>query len=499
MSRLCRELFPTILNTPGQLLELLEENFNEDRQLFYDIINSKNEFNFKDYIFEKLEEKTGEEEPPVIVDKTPKELLLEVGYDLYECKTVEELKEFKKYYTFGELLCTFSAGGNGQERLNKNMIFFIVHKDVDKIKRHIPKNINDDYSKSVLCIQIPYNRKNFITIISRYNHSVLNPGATFDNNLDKIVPGLTESFNKEYRVELKKRKESKFKLDNYTRDSNGKYYRFNYEDNNIYYCPNNIIIYNGEAIKYDRMRNIVFEGYILSKEKPPKIINYERRDDKDYQDSFINSIGEVEKISENKKKDEKTGEEYLEILITPKGENKKDVILCLDKDNNLISYENENVTEIGNNFLNNAKNLKRISILNVIKIGKYAFYESNKLEEINMQKVEEIGNNSFYYINKIERLDLINLRKISKSVFNCAKNLKILNIPNVEEIDSYVCEKAFNLEKIDASNVEKIGDYSFREVKKEAVIKLKNLREMGIYCFNNIPEVQKSRKKTNII
>ena len=62
-------------------------------------------------------------------EKTPKELLDEVGYDLYECTTEEEIQSFKKYYEPEEQLCTFHGG-----RLLNHRVFFAIKKNVDYIR-----------------------------------------------------------------------------------------------------------------------------------------------------------------------------------------------------------------------------------------------------------------------------------------------------------------------------------------------------------------------------
>ena len=51
MSRLCRELFPTILEEEGLLSSLLLNNFYESRYLYDDIINNDIEEEFKNYIY----------------------------------------------------------------------------------------------------------------------------------------------------------------------------------------------------------------------------------------------------------------------------------------------------------------------------------------------------------------------------------------------------------------------------------------------------------------
>ena len=51
MMHLCRELFPTLLETPGSLFNLLESNFEFSKFLYDDIINNHMEEEFKNYIY----------------------------------------------------------------------------------------------------------------------------------------------------------------------------------------------------------------------------------------------------------------------------------------------------------------------------------------------------------------------------------------------------------------------------------------------------------------
>ena len=52
-------------------------------------------------------------------DFDPEVLLEMAGYNLYECKTEEDIQSFRKYYAEGEEICTFNGG-----RLNKARVFF---------------------------------------------------------------------------------------------------------------------------------------------------------------------------------------------------------------------------------------------------------------------------------------------------------------------------------------------------------------------------------------
>ena len=180
MAHLCQTLFPTLLEEDGLLFKLLSDNFNYSKFLYDDLIKQEGVVDFKNYIYSLLDAKKEE----ILVDKTPYELLDEVGYTLYECKTENDIQKFKKYYYNGEELCTFNGG-----RLKRCYVFFAVKKDVDSIKREdfIYPNRQDEYGTSVISIQFTKGDINTVSIKNRYNHKVNNPDATFSNNLDKVL------------------------------------------------------------------------------------------------------------------------------------------------------------------------------------------------------------------------------------------------------------------------------------------------------------------------
>ena len=275
MMHYCREEFSTILEKEGLLSSLLLSHFNESHILYDDIVNDGILNDFKNYIYSLIDV---ENNVKLIVEKTPYELLSEAGYYLYECKTEEDIQSFKKYYSKGEELCTFK--GN---RLESNYVFFAVKKDVDKIKREdfLKPRRQDLYGTSVISIQFTRSKPCTLSIKNRYNHTVNNPDATFSNNLDNIIPGLTESFKKYYGFSLKNSNVD-FEIENYVQANDGKYYKYNYEIDNVYYCPDNIIIYNFEVEKYDKERYIVFDYFFLDL-KSKEITA-------DFDDSFICTI-----------------------------------------------------------------------------------------------------------------------------------------------------------------------------------------------------------------
>ena len=92
MSHLCRELFPVILEQEGLLSKLLLDNFEPNHFLYKDIVENDVVNSFKNYIYRIVDV---EIEKEVKVDKNPKELLNEAGYDLYECHTELDIQKFK--------------------------------------------------------------------------------------------------------------------------------------------------------------------------------------------------------------------------------------------------------------------------------------------------------------------------------------------------------------------------------------------------------------------
>ena len=124
MMHLCRKLFPTLLDEEGVLFNLLKSNFAFSRELCEDIINNDLILDFKHYIESQYDRNL------LLINKDmePEEILDEIGYDLYECKSQKDILNFKKYFQDNEMICTFS--GN---RLETSYVFFAVKKNVSDI------------------------------------------------------------------------------------------------------------------------------------------------------------------------------------------------------------------------------------------------------------------------------------------------------------------------------------------------------------------------------
>ena len=290
MAHLCREFFPTILEYPGTLYDILTSNFDKSKSLYYDLVKEHKEYIFKEYIYCIFDYKN--EQKKHDSSKSVKELLSKAGYDLYECKTYEDILKFKKYYRDDEELCTFKD----QYRIDHHHIFFIVKKNVDDIKRENfedPKR-EDEYGTSVLDLQFDKGLKQRVSIKCRYNHTVTNPDSTYSNNLEEIAPGLTDAFERDYGFNIGVENKISFELKNYIKARDGKFYKYNYELFNVHYCPDNLIIDDGKIIdKYKDKGRYTLMDYFILDHKTKRLFLY----DKDINDCFIDEIENITDIN----------------------------------------------------------------------------------------------------------------------------------------------------------------------------------------------------------
>jgi len=498
-AKLCRDLFPTILEHKGVLLNVLENYFEPNRFLYNDIIEQGQKYTFQSYIYEIVNKDNNiqinyEDEE---VNQTPEELLNLAGYDLFRCETNEDVLSFKKYYALGEEICTF----NDKDRINTHNIFFAVKKNIDDIKREnfeVPKR-EDKYGTSVISIQFN-KRNNILSIKNRYNHNVINPDATFSNNLDNIINGLSKSFNKYYGLENKE--PQKFKLEGYVFDETGKYYPYNVEIFNNYYCPNNIIIKDGKAQRLDKGRYEVFDGFVLDKQKN-EIASCLGLDD-----PFTDEFNDVKKIEILKNKE--TNNINFNILK----ENGKEFQFVLDKHNRIIEYKNDYIEELNDHFLFKSDVYSFIAP-NVKKVGNWCLERSKNLRNLNLENVEEIGCEFGFYNLNLSKLSLPNLKKVDAHFLFNNRCVEELLLPNVETICFNFLSNNRMIKKVELPKVKEIGSDFLKFNERLTSISLPNVKEIsdGFMRINeiietvNIPKIEsigsyfleKNKKITEII
>lgn len=439
MMHLCRELFPTLLEEEGLLFKLISDNFAYSKLLYEDIIDDGMEEEFKDYIYSFIDVENNNE---IITDKTPFELMKEAGYTLFECKSEEDIQKFKKYYKKGEELCTFRG-----HRLESCYVFFAVKDNVDQIKREDfdRPSRQDPYGTSVISIQFRRGEKNTVSIKNRYNHVVNNPDSTFHNNLDEINPGLTKSFEKQYNLNISRENDYDFELTNYLMDMDGKWFKYNYEINNICYGANNVIIDNFDSKQYDPAKILIIDYYIFDLEN--KTIKCY---DKNIVDSFPYAFDKIDKMEINKLIYSKNKELkiYHDGVISSIvfDENNRMIELDYQGDMKEIEYfmsENlylskirlENADKIGDRFLkSNAYNISTINLPNALSIGDGCLQFSGVIVSFKAPKVTDIGKGFMNNVYIIKELDLSSLENIGNhSIFeddfqNILKNIKVFKI-----------------------------------------------------------------------
>ncbi len=449
MAKLCREFFSTLLEEDGLLPTLMLKTFEPNHSLYNDLIDQKLEDKFKNYIYSLVDVENNNE---IKTTKTPKELLSEAGYDLYECKTEEEIQQFRKYYAKNEELCTFNGG-----RLDKCRVFFAVKKDVDEINRVNYENPQrqDEYGTSVISIQFTKDPSHTLSIKNRYNHRVNNPDSTFSNNLDNIIEGLTESFENEYGL-IQQHKNNNFEIENYVKASDGKYYKYNHEVNNIYYCPNNIIIDDFKVKRYEKEKYILMAYFVLDLVNK-KIKLYDEK----IKDAFLDTIGDIKKIEIEKNKKEKR------LLI--KINNGEDIKIVLNEDNKMIKLFNPNVEKVKDQFL----------------------FINTALQELTLPNLKEVGDDFLYYNNAIQKLDLPNLRIVENSFLSGAETLQVLNLPNLQIVGhEFLCYNKF-LQEINLPNLCEVGNYFLNNNKCINELNLPNLQKIGSYFLGMNTSIEK--------
>ena len=479
----CRSIFPTLLEQEGLLTEVLKSSFaTNSRTLYDDIVNNYLEEDFKNYIYSKIDVEI--EMPEIIEEKTPYQLLDENGYNLYECNSEEEIQSFKKYYKSGEELCTFR--GN---RLNRCVVFFAVKKDAEEIKRedfNNPKR-EDEYGTSVMSIQFTKSQNSTVSIKNRYNHKVDNPDATYGNNLDKIAPGLRQSFEKllsERGLTLNSSNIEAFSIPGYVVADDGKYYKYNMEINGNYYCPGNVIIDHGNVIKLEPEKQELIDYFILDKENKTLSLY-----DSLISDSFIDGFKNIDSIEmvNNNNSEQKT----KTITIKEKSSDKPITIEINKESNSIIGYTNENLTNLGDNFLEYNKQLSEFNAPNVKEIGNDSLANNTKLREFKVPNATCIGKRVLACNKELEKFEAPNVKIIKDYCLYGNNKLNKFEVPNATFIGNEVLRHNKELKELEAHNLEIIGDEFLGDNEQLSKLDVSNVTSIGAFCLENNKELKK--------
>lgn len=475
MMHLSRKLFPGILENKGVLFNILKQKFAYNKFLYDDIVKNNMIDDFCTLIYNFVEDNKEE----IKTDKTPFELLSEAGYKLFECKNKEDINKYKKYYKEDELLCTFS-----DNRLKNYYVFFAVKNNVNDIKREDFKSPSreDLYGTSVISIQFKKGNKNILSIKNRYNHTVNNPDATFSNNLDNIIEGLSYSFKNYYNLNVIEN-DGLFELPGYVKMVDGKYYKYNYEINNTYYCPGNLILNKFEVYdKYqkEKERYIIFDYFILDlKDKKIEVF------DDEIEDGFLKTVENVEKIDVIKNDNSKNIYLKIKDKIEP-------IIITIDKTNKIIEYINNNDKVIFDDFFAFNSSLKNIELRNAQYIADSFLSENKALKKLDLPNAIVIGNDFLCCCDNLLSFKANNLKSVGSGFLTRCKKLTKLNLKDLIKTGAYFL--AFN-EILDEYNFNNLiyADDEFLELNQGIInLNLPNVKYMGKCAFyrnNSIKDI----------
>ena len=446
-AKFCRSSFPTLIKE--QLLYKTISTFFAPTKKLYDcLIKEYQVQNFINFINKKKKELFGplEDEEFVVPfeeGQSPQELMKKAGYELYECKSEQDVLRFKKYYAKGEELCTFR---DVSSRLKNYYIFFAVKENVDEIKR---KNFarperQDKYGTSVICLQFFRGKNNYLSIKNRYNHAVDDPDCTFNNNLDNIIKGLTASFKIYYDYAFDMEEKAQIHLTDYIR-ADGKYYYYNCEWLNRYFCENNIIIYHYRPYQYDKSRYEFIEHFVLDK-KEKRLDDLSAVGIENFGSYVDNSVGQFQNIRNIEVEKQSDTQNRIIKIFTTGFENPMEIVL--DNVGGIIEVYNPNIEVVEDYFFATSKKIKKVSLPNATTIKNHFLVYNHSLEECNLPKVKTIGYNFLKDCDSIKKIEFPMLEKVSGGFMSEASNLMHFYAPKLAYagFDFLMCNKIKKLE-----------------------------------------------------
>ena len=366
-SLICKELFPKILEVPGCLPSILEKHFVNNLHLGGDIKLQNKKQEFKNYIFSFF----NANQTAVPSTKSPEELLDEAGYILFpECLTNSDMEQFIQYYAKGEEICSF-----WKNRVDDCRVWFAIKKNVHEIKREnfTSPERQDEYGTSVISIQFTRDEPCTLSIKNRYNHTVPNPDNTFNSNLDAIIPGLTDAFYRKYGVkDTFYYEKSSFKMDNYV-VCDDKYFRYNTNYNNIFFCPNNYVIDNNKIVKLPDSQMLI--DHLVFDFQNKKVFPYI----KGSVDAFAESVKNISNMT------------FSNNTITLSFEDKEDVVITITKDKEITSIYDPNLVHCGDNYMLFSRKVKDINFPNLQSCGRNFLYCTKHLNSFNIPYLTQCG------------------------------------------------------------------------------------------------------------
>ncbi|MBR5355166.1 MAG: leucine-rich repeat protein [Alphaproteobacteria bacterium] len=381
----------------------------------------------------------------------PLELLKRAGYDAFVVTNLEQQNSIKKYFRPDEELCTF----RDKNRYKNNYMIHAVKLGADEIKPSETPERQDEYGTSVISIQIP-KTGGTISIKNRYNHTVNNPDATFNNNPDNIIIGLTNSLQKFFGVQFNV---SLVELPDNYRLVEDQLVKYNYEIYNIYFGPN--YYFTGDKItKINTGYQVMMDCLILD-EKEKEITSPIHDDTYDVFCKAFNGKAITRTTEKN------------EIIVTTNDGNR-----AVIKDGIIIELGLPHIKEIGDGFLDSNEQLTSLNLPNVETIGLDFLSYNEQLTSLKLPKVESIGDYFLERNKQLKSLNLPNVKTIGHDFLRENTQLTSLELPKAESIGGYFLGENKQLKSLNLPNVKTIGHDFLRENTRLISLNLPKVKEI---------------------
>lgn len=528
-----RENIPFALDYPTEFAEFITKKIPVKEDIAFIVKNLSERL---DGLFRLESDKNIE--TVKVKNKTPEELSKEAGYVFHRPESENDILAFKKDFENGEVLCTYN---NVEGRMEGHFIFWLRRNDAESVlparkltqeylkdnsegsalwRKYLDdkglkmsdglydiSNINasrqDPYGTSSMSVQIGRRGGN-ISIKNRYNHTVVNPDATFGNDLNTIIDGLHDAV---FEIEgVPKAGAQELQLpDNVTSDSKGRFFKYDKEIDNIYVSQHGYVS-EGEINLIDKSYERMIDNYIFDSKKntvdsltmtTPLMrdinnISFEKNkiivDSKEGKFEFELLNGFLDKLESNAEiinSNFLARNTTLKTISLPNARKINDNFLFFNDAIESISLPN--VITIGNSFLRNNIKLNSISLPNVKEINDDFLRKNQELESISLPNVELIGND-FLHQNKIlNSISLPNLKYINDDFLFENNALKSISLPNVEMIGNAFIKNNEVLESISLPNVKTIRNSFLYDNFSLSEISIPNVFSIGrTFLYRNV-------------
>ncbi|MBQ8132563.1 MAG: leucine-rich repeat protein [Bacilli bacterium] len=466
IAKLCREIVPELFEEPTLVPRLMAACFAPHHELYKDLM-ILGKYNLRNLMYTRLNRK----EELFTSPKSAKELLQDAGYNLFVCTKPEDINYFKHCYDPDELLCTFRDGV--ESRFEESYYFFLTTENAFRLKREDFPNPdrNDDYSKSIICLQVNRN-SHTVRMTSRYNHGVDFPDSMFSNNLDNINPGLRYAFERDFGIKVSQQDcVSLGDLQELHYVEYGPYstfYKFNEIIDDKIYCPNNVVLEDGEVHYVDRDSKNLLDYYVID-HKEKVFRTYDKEQEDHYQDTKF------------KKCDYVKGKDIDTYKIT--FEDDHELYLMADRMNRIVSVLDNSSTEIGDNYFSFCPYIRDVTLGRVRKIGNNFVSGSKELTNLYTPYAEVIGDNYAYSNTKVRDFTMDYLCYVGANCFQSNKGVRDLYLPSMIVAGGYFFGQNEKMRSINLPNCTHLGTESFGWCENVQELSIPNLVDAGSDCF----------------